>query len=219
VFNNLLTYFKSSPKIELKSISATRRKDQGVKKSNFKKFSNLADFLYWEVFRHGNSNQKEFFDFDHGKVPHTKVKPKKGVFTYFEIFGGRHSCVVVGMRSKLKNSFGFVFSVVENPRVRKIYTIWNVLGLFENWLYLGAVQKSANFQYFGSKISKIRSFSVIFLLTKFGDGGYRMSYWATEMDFNSIFGELLKYVSKLLNTLYFCYCRQKFNVFKFWEGS
>ncbi len=43
---------------------------------------------------------------------------------------------------------------------------------------------------------------MIFFLKKFGDGGYRISYRATEMDLNSIFGELFKYVSKLLITLY-----------------
>src|SRR6185437_2043475 len=34
-----------------------------------------------------------------------------------------------------------------------------------------------------------------------------MSYWSTEMDLNSIFGELLKYSSKLLNTLYLIFAK------------
>ena len=28
----------------------------------------------------GNSNPKGFFDFDHGKVPHMRLKPQKGGF-------------------------------------------------------------------------------------------------------------------------------------------
>jgi hypothetical protein len=35
----------------------------------------------------GNSNPKEFFDFDHEKVPHKELKPKNGGFTsYGDLF-------------------------------------------------------------------------------------------------------------------------------------
>ena len=52
-----------------------------------KKFSNLADCLFWGFFGMGNSNPKEFFDFNHGKVPYTRLKPQKGIFTSY---GVRH---------------------------------------------------------------------------------------------------------------------------------
>jgi hypothetical protein len=58
----------------------TPKRDQGVKNRIFKKFSNFVDFLFWGFFGMANSNPKEFFDFDHGKVPHTRLKSQKGGF-------------------------------------------------------------------------------------------------------------------------------------------
>ena len=57
-----------------------------VKKIEFSKsFPIWLIFCTGGFFGMGNSNPKEFFDFDHGKVPHTRVKPKKGVFSYYEV--------------------------------------------------------------------------------------------------------------------------------------
>ena len=62
----------------------------------------------------GNTNPKEFFDFDHGKVPHTRLKPQKGGFlprmgylivSYF---------LTMFLRSRTKNNGGFVFSAYKN---------------------------------------------------------------------------------------------------------
>ena len=51
-----------------------------------KKIEFLKSFPIWLIFctggffGMGNSNLKEFFDFDHGKVPHTRLKLHKGGF-------------------------------------------------------------------------------------------------------------------------------------------
>ena len=75
----------------------------------FKIWTKSAEFCMQEFFDTGNSNLKEFFDFDHGKVPHTRVKPNKRIFSYYEVplckpFLTKFS------RSRTKTNGGFVFS-------------------------------------------------------------------------------------------------------------
>jgi hypothetical protein len=140
----------------------------------------------------GNSNPKEFFDFDHGKV-----KPKKGFLPIMRYFFVNHFLTLFppyprGLGQKLMADSYSPWS--KTPECKKFRRLKRFRG-FLKIDYIWGLCASANFQYFGSKTSKIRSFSVIFLLTKFGGGGYRMRYRATEMDINSISGELLKYVN------------------------
>ena len=72
----------------------------------------------------GNSNPKEFFDFDHGKVLHTRVKPQKGSF-FPIMFTKRYLFVnhflTIFPRSRTKTNGGFVFSAYKNPRRVEIF--------------------------------------------------------------------------------------------------
>jgi hypothetical protein len=74
--------------------------------------------------------------------------------------------------------------------------------IFGKFLKIRKISKNRNFQYFWAKKSKLEAISIKIFSKKWLDGGVRMSHRAAELDLNSIFGEFLNYVSKLLNTLY-----------------
>jgi hypothetical protein len=58
----------------------------------------------------GNSNPKEFFDFDHGKVPYKGLKPPKtGLLPCMGYLFVNHFLTIF-LRSRTKNNSGFVFS-------------------------------------------------------------------------------------------------------------
>src|SRR6185437_6277890 len=64
----------------------------------------------------GNSNPKEFFDFDHGTVPHTRLKPQQGGFLPRMGYLFVSPFLTTFPRSRTKINGGFVFSAYKNPR-------------------------------------------------------------------------------------------------------
>ena len=95
LFENSIFYLKGRPR--------------GKKNEFSKSFPIWLIFYIGLFFGMGNSNPKEFFDFDHGKVPHKGLKPKNGGFTSY----GAPLCksfLTIFLRSRAKNNGGFVFS-------------------------------------------------------------------------------------------------------------
>jgi hypothetical protein len=80
-----------------------------------KKIEFSKSFPIWLIFctggffGMGNSNPKEFFDFDDGKVPYKGLKPKNGVLPCMGYLFINHFLTITPM-SRTKNNGGFVFS-------------------------------------------------------------------------------------------------------------